>query len=148
MRDRPRRIQIDDDGMIWFWIDESGKIERFDPKTETFKEYPLPNAKTKPYALGIAPDRSVWYLSEWRDVMGRLHPATGKVTEYPMPYTDNGMRDFFLDKEGRIWFATLPTTASATSISPPSSATPTRGEGTMRTSTGASPPGLTQGYRI
>ena len=107
-RDRPRRIQIDDDGMIWFCIYESGKIERFDPKTETFKEYALPNAKTKPYALGIAPDRSVWYSSEWRDVMGRLDPATGKVTEYPMPYTDNGMRDFFLDKDGRIWFATPP----------------------------------------
>ena len=107
-RDRPRRIQIDDDGMIWFCIYESGKIERFDPKTETFKEYALPNAKTKPYALGIAPDRSVWYSSEWRDVMGRLDPATGTVTEYPMPYTDNGMRDFFLDKDGRIWFATPP----------------------------------------
>jgi streptogramin lyase len=40
--------------------------------------------------------------------MGRLDPATGQVTEYPMPYTDNGMRDFFLDKEGRIWFGTPP----------------------------------------
>jgi virginiamycin B lyase len=107
-RDRPRRIQIDDDGMIWFCIYESGKIERFDPKAETFKEYVLPHAKTKPYALAVGSDRMIWYSSEWRDVMGRLDPATGKVVEYPMPYTDNGMRDFFLDKDGRIWFGTPP----------------------------------------
>jgi streptogramin lyase len=107
-RDRPRRIQIDDDGMIWFCIYESGKIERFDPASETFKEYVLPNAKTKPYALAVGADRMIWYSSEWRDVMGRLDPATGKVVEYPMPYTDNGMRDFFLDKDGHIWFGTPP----------------------------------------
>jgi virginiamycin B lyase len=107
-RDRPRRIQIDDDGMIWFCIYESGKIERFDPKAETFKEYVLPHAKTKPYALAVGADRMIWYSSEWRDVMGRLDPASGKVVEYPMPYTDNGMRDFFLDKDGRIWFGTPP----------------------------------------
>jgi virginiamycin B lyase len=94
--------------MIWFCIYEAAKIVRFDPKTETFKEFALPNAKTKPYALGIATDGTIWYSSEWRDVMGRLDPATGQVTEYPMPYTDNGMRDFFLDKDGRIWFGTPP----------------------------------------
>ena len=42
-----------------------------------------------------------------------------------MPYADNGMRDFFLDKDGRIWFGTRPTTASAIFISLASSARPT-----------------------
>jgi sugar lactone lactonase YvrE len=107
-RDRPRRIQVDDTGMVWFAVFEDGKIDRFDPTTETFKEYPLPNAKSHPYALGIAPDHSLWYSSESRDVLGRLDPATGKVTEYPMPYADNGMRDFFLDKDSHMWFGSPP----------------------------------------
>ena len=107
-RDRPRRVQIDADGMVWFCVFEDGKIDRFDPKTETFKEFPLPSAKSHPYALGIAPDRSLWYSSESRDVIGRLDPGSGKVTEYPMPYADNGMRDFFLDKDGHMWFGTPP----------------------------------------
>jgi cytochrome c5 len=97
--------QADD---VVFYLYEAAKIVRFDPKSETFKEFALPNAKTKPYALAIATDGTIWYSSEWRDVMGRLDPATGQVAEYPMPYTDNGMRDFFLDKEGRIWFGTPP----------------------------------------
>ena len=107
-RDKPRRVQVDADGMVWFCVFEDGKIDRFDPKTETFKEFPLPNAKSHPYALGIAADRALWYSSESRDVIGRLDPDSGKVVEYPMPYTDNGMRDFFFDKDGHIWYGSPP----------------------------------------
>jgi streptogramin lyase/cytochrome c5 len=107
-RDRPRRVQVDSDGTVWFCVFEDGKIDRFDPKTETFKEFPLPNAKSHPYALGIATDRSLWYSSESRDVIGRLDPDSGKVIEYPMPYADNGMRDFFLDKDGHMWYGSPP----------------------------------------
>ena len=69
---------------MWFCVYEDGKIDRFDPKTETFKEFPLPQCRGRtPYALGIAPDHTLWYSSEHRDVIGRLDPDTGKVTEYP-----------------------------------------------------------------
>jgi virginiamycin B lyase len=107
-RDRPRRMQIAEDGGIWFAVFDDSRIARFDPKTESFKDYALPHIKSSPYALGIAPDKSIWYSSESRDLIGRLDPDTGKVVEYPMPYTDNGMRDFFLDKEGRFWYGTPP----------------------------------------
>jgi streptogramin lyase len=107
-RDRPRRIQVAEDGMIWFAVFDDSKITRFDPKSETFKEFPLPHTHSSPYALGIATDKSLWYSSESRDLIGRLDPDTGKVQEYPMPYTDNGMRDFFLDKDGRIWYGSPP----------------------------------------
>src|SRR5262249_17222811 len=53
-------------------------------------------------------DGQIWYSSYYRDIMGRVDPASGKVVEYPMPYTDNGMRDFFVDKDGRMWFGTPP----------------------------------------
>jgi virginiamycin B lyase len=107
-RDRPRRMQIGDDGQIWFAVFDDGRIGRFDPKTETFKDYPLPHAKSSPYGFGIAADKMVWYSSYYRDLMGQLDPATGKVTEYPMPYVDNGMRDFFLGQDGHLWYATPP----------------------------------------
>ena len=47
-------------------------------------------------------------VAYYRDVMGKLDPQTGKVIEYPMPYADNGMRDFFVDREGRMWFGSPP----------------------------------------
>ena len=107
-RERPRRIQVDGDGIVWFAEYTDSRIGRFDPQKETFKEFQLPHRETKPYALGIAPDHSLWYSGEHNDVVGRLDPDTGKVVEYPMPYTDNGMRDFFLDKEGHMWYGSPP----------------------------------------
>ena len=101
---RPRRIQVDTDGMVWFAEFDAGKIGRFDPKTETFKEYQLPGAYPTPYALGIDGEHKIWYSSEYMDVVGRLDPATGEVTEYPVPRAENSMRDFFLDDQGRMWF--------------------------------------------
>ena len=101
---RPRRIQVDDQGIVWAAEFDAGKIARFDPKTETFKEYQLPGPMPTPYALGIDRDRKIWYSSEYMDVVGRLDPDTGEVIEYPIPHAENTMRDFFLDAQGRMWF--------------------------------------------
>jgi virginiamycin B lyase len=103
---RPRRIQIDSDGIVWFAEFKSGGIGRFDPKTEKMTEYLLPGPEATPYALGIDPKtRTVWYSSEHMDVIGNLDPKTGHVTEYPYPHSENTMREFFTDSQGRMWFA-------------------------------------------
>jgi len=101
----PRRIQVDSDGIVWFAEYRAGKIGRFDPKTETFKEYQLPLRDATPYALGIDKDGGVWYSSDLPDVIGRLDPNTGKVTIYPFPHFENTMREFYYDSQGRMWWA-------------------------------------------
>lgn len=101
---RPRRIQVADDGTIWFAEFKSGMIGRFDPKTEKMTEFPLPGPEATPYALGLGRDGRVWYSSEHLDVIGALDPKTGRVAEYPLPRSENTMREFFPDKEGRLWF--------------------------------------------
>jgi virginiamycin B lyase len=103
---RPRRIQIDTDGTIWFAEFQAGKLAQFDPKTESFKEFPLPGPEATPYALGIAKNHTLWYSSEHLDVIGNLDPQTGHVTEYPFPQAENTMREFYLDAQGRMWFGT------------------------------------------
>ncbi len=100
----PRRIVVDDAGVVWFALFQACKIAQFDPKTERFKEFPLPGPRATPYAVGVDPERKVWYSSEWMDVLGRLDPATGQVIEYPVPRPENTMRDFFMDAQGRMWF--------------------------------------------
>ena len=102
---RPRRIQVDADGIVWYGGFEAGTIGRFDPKTETFKEYPLPGPSPTPYALGVDGQGYIWYASTDTDILGRLDPKTGKVIEYPFAYTENTMRDFFTDAQGRVWFS-------------------------------------------
>ncbi len=102
-----RRIQLDAAGNVWFGEFRAGKIGRFDPKTQAFKEYDLPGgALVFPYALGIGTDQSIWYSSYYMDVIGHLDPKTGKVTEYPFPHSENTIREFFLDAQGRMWYGT------------------------------------------
>ena len=113
----PRRIQVDDEGIVWlaeFGIHSSdgvkysdggsAKIARFDPKTETFKEFPLPGPSPSPYAFGLDKSGNLWYANMHQDLVGRLDPKTGKVTEYPLPFSENTMREFFLDAEGHVWW--------------------------------------------
>jgi len=101
---RPRRIQVDDKGIVWFAEFDAGKIGRLDPRTGAITEFQLPGPQATPYALGIDRDGMVWYSSEYMDVIGRLDPGTGKVVEYPYPRAENSMRDFFMDAQGRMWF--------------------------------------------
>lgn len=101
-----RRIQIDSEGMIWFDESEGNQVVRFDPKAQTFKEYPLPGPLATPYAMNLDKNHDVWYASEYMDLIGRLNTTTGKVTEYPFPHAENTMREFFYDSKGRMWFAT------------------------------------------
>ena len=100
-----RRIVVDSDGTIWFGEYQKGKIGHFDPKTQAFKEYDLPGGlDTFPYAMAIGLDHSIWYSSYYLDVIGRLDPKTGKVVEYPFPHSENTIREFFRDSEGRMWY--------------------------------------------
>jgi virginiamycin B lyase len=101
-----RRIQIDSDGEIWFDESEGGKVVRFDPKTESFKEFPLPGPMATPYAMNFDHNHDIWYASEYLDLIGRLDTKTGSVVEYPFPHSENTTREFFYDSEGRMWFAT------------------------------------------
>ena len=101
-------MEIGPDGMIWFGEYKGGKIGRFDPKTETFKEYPLPGPDPTPYALGFDADGYLWYNSNDTDLLGRFDTKTGKVTEYPFPHPEVYMREFFRDPQGRMWYGSNP----------------------------------------
>jgi virginiamycin B lyase len=102
---KPQRLEVDSDGIVWFSERRGGKIGRFDPRTESFKEFPLPGPEPSPYAIGIDRNHMIWYSSHEQDTLGRLDPATGEVIEYPYPHSEISMREFFLDSKGRMWYA-------------------------------------------
>jgi virginiamycin B lyase len=102
---KPQRLEQDADGVVWFTERRGNKIGRFDPKTEQFKEFPLPGPEASPYAIGIDRDHMIWYSSHEQDTLGRLDPKTGEVIEYPYPHSEISMREFFVDSQGRMWYA-------------------------------------------
>jgi virginiamycin B lyase len=102
----PRRLAIDSNGIVWVGEYTAGLIDRFDPKTESFKEYMLPGFSPSPYAMGIDAQNNVWYSSFDQDVLGRLDHETGKITLYPFPHSENTIREFFRDSQGNMWYGT------------------------------------------
>ena len=102
---KPQRLALDKDGNVWFTERQGNKLGRFDPKNESFKEFPLPGPEASPYAIGIDRDGMIWYASHEQDTLGRFDPKTETVTEYPFPQSEISMREFFMDSKGRMWFA-------------------------------------------
>ena len=102
----PRRITVDSQGIVYFGEWWGNQIGRFDPKTEKFQEFPLPDPDPTPYAIAVDRNDNVWYSSYDDDILGRLDPKTGKVVEFPLPFSGNGMRELIPDAQGRIWFGT------------------------------------------
>ena len=103
-----RRVQIDSRGILWVGQYGAGKLARFDPNAETFREFQLPGPAPTPYAMGIDRQDRIWYSSHDMDVVGVLDPTTGKVMEFPVPYPENTMKEFFLDAQGRLWWGSPP----------------------------------------
>jgi virginiamycin B lyase len=118
---RPRRIDIDPQGNIWFAEFQGGKIGRFDPRTEKFTEWALPGSKpgpypddeNGPYPIGSDPgpygfvldkNQHAWYAGVSTDTFGEVNPKTGKVTEYPFTHSELTVRELFVDAHGHIWF--------------------------------------------
>src|SRR6266576_579425 len=104
----PRRMELGPDGMIYSGEYAGGKMLQFNPKTQTFKEFPLPGPDPSPYALGFDADGYLWYDSHNMDIIGRFDPKTGKVIEYPVPHSELAMREFFRDSQGRMWYGSAP----------------------------------------
>ena len=62
----------------------------FDPKTETFAEYPLP-PDTFPYRANFDKNGDIWASTMATDRVVRIDPKTGKTDQYLMP-SDTNMR--------------------------------------------------------
>ncbi len=101
---RPHDPMYAPDGSVWYSGQMANVLGRFDPKTETFKEYPLP-PRSGPHGLVVDRDGNVWYTANFAAYIGRLDPKTGEVTKYPMP--DPKARDphtLLFDGPDRIFF--------------------------------------------
>lgn len=101
---RPHDPMIAPDGSAWYTGQMANVLGRFDPKTQQFKEFKLPE-NSGPH--GLIPDRdgNVWYTANFGAYIGKLDPRTGTVQKFPMP--DPAAKDphtLLLAPNGNIYF--------------------------------------------
>jgi streptogramin lyase len=100
----PRRLHIAQDGIVWVPGFGSGVFGKFDPKTEEWKVYDLPDAENQiPYALNIDPQGNVWICGTNNDVLYRFDPKTEELVEFRLPSRVTYTREIEFDADGNIW---------------------------------------------
>jgi streptogramin lyase len=76
------------DGTVWRAMPSAGgpgnKLNMFDPKTNTFKDFPLPAPGRGPRGVDASTDGTVWFATG-SGHLGRLDPRTAKFTYWEMP---------------------------------------------------------------
>jgi virginiamycin B lyase len=121
-------LTLDGSGNVWFTEQRAGKIGRFDPRTKTFKHYPIPRAKNpvappaaagaasegaafsgrpaaSPHTLIADPTGHIWFTAG-ADPVRKLNPETGEFTEYLIRAGGGQLYGITRDpRNGRIWYA-------------------------------------------
>ncbi len=92
------------DGSIFITVMSGNKIARFDPKTQTFKEWDMPSGH-RPHGLLVDKQGMVWTTGNGNGTIGKLDPASGKVIEYKTPSGRGGPHTLVItDDQSTIWF--------------------------------------------
>ena len=101
---RPHDPMYAPDGSVWYTGQMANVLGRFDPRTQQFKEFKLPDG-SGPHGLIPDSDGSVWYTANFKAYIGKLDPRTGAVKQFPMP--DPAARDphtLLFAPNGNIYF--------------------------------------------
>jgi virginiamycin B lyase len=92
------------DGSIYIAVMSGNKVARFDPKTQSFKEWDLPPGH-HPHGLLVDRQGIVWTTGNGNGTIGRLDPASGRMTEFKTPSGGGGPHTLIItDDQSTIWF--------------------------------------------
>jgi streptogramin lyase len=101
---QPLFIDVDVGGRVWFTEQDGKKIGRFNPKTQTFTEYPIA-FKPRDIVCNVR-DGSVYFVGgEYSDGhYGILYQRTGSVHEFPTGLPVASASACTVDPGGNFWF--------------------------------------------
>jgi streptogramin lyase len=103
----PRRLHVAQDGIVWVPGFGSGVLGKFDPASEKWTTYALPDAENQiPYALNIDPKGYVWICGTGNDTVNRFDPKTERLVEIRLPMRVSYTREIEFDEEGNAWTST------------------------------------------
>ena len=91
----PLAIVSDYDGNVWFAETNTGRIAKFEPKTESFSEFENPawpkGGRSMMWGIDYSPDGSIWFTDEAYDSIWRFSPETQKYQRLSYPSDGNSL---------------------------------------------------------
>lgn len=92
------------DGSIFLAVPNDNKVLRFDPRTQTFREWEMPHGH-QPNSIIVDHTGTAWTTGFGNGTIGRLRPATGMIAEFAVPSAGGGPHSLALSEDGEtLWF--------------------------------------------
>jgi virginiamycin B lyase len=99
----PHDSAVDANGNIWFTLQETGHIARFNPDTHDWKLFKVPTPDSGPHGLVSDSFGNIWFTENYAGKLGRLDPKSGKITEFTPPTAKDPHTPVF-GPDGALWF--------------------------------------------
>jgi virginiamycin B lyase len=94
---------VDAKGNVWFTLQETGHIARFNPDTHEWKLFKVPTEDSGPHGLVVDKIGDIWFTENYAGKLGRLDTKTGKFEEFT-PATAKDPHTPVIGPDGAIWF--------------------------------------------
>lgn len=86
---QPLAIFVDDSSNVWFTQTNTGGLGMFDPKTETFTDYPNPqwtsDSRSMMWGIDSSSDGNIWFTDDSFDSIWQFDPVMNTYTMIPFP---------------------------------------------------------------
>lgn len=99
-----RRVWADSRNRVWVAEWHAGQVGMYDPKTKTWKEWPLPGDNPQAYAVYVDEDDQVWLTDFGANAIVKFDPASERFTLFPLPSERSSVRQL-LGRPGEVWGA-------------------------------------------
>jgi virginiamycin B lyase len=99
-----RRVWSDSKGRIWVSEWNAGRLGRYDPASERWREWRLPGANPQPYAVYVDERDFVWLSDFGANALVRFDPRREKFDVLALPSDAASVRQL-LGRPGEVWGA-------------------------------------------
>lgn len=99
----PHDPAVDPKGNVWFTLQETGELARFNPDTQDWKLFKVPTPGSGPHGLVADIAGNIWFTENHAGKIGRVDATTGQVAEYSAP-TAKDPHSLAFGPDGALWF--------------------------------------------
>ena len=99
----PHDSAVDAKGNVWFTLQETGHIARFNPDTQEWKLFKISTEDSGPHGLVASAQGDIWFTENYAGKIGKLDPKTGAIREFTPPTAKDPHTPVF-GPDGALWF--------------------------------------------
>ena len=99
-----RRVWADSAGRIWVSKWNAGQVAVYDPGSGEWREWKLPGAAPRAYAVYVDEDDAVWLSDFGANAIVRFDPASEQFDSFPLPSSAGNVRQL-VGRPGELWGA-------------------------------------------